>query len=144
MNTNIFHWGRFEPLYKDYSLFNKISSRYNVTLYLSNFSGFNFNTNINIVSGYYSDEVLKQNTGSICLLPYLSVTQSGVLPESIQLGYVPIVPNLYEFDEFLPYKYFSFLYYESSNPDSLFSVLSFCSSNTSFVLSELRFLHNGA
>lgn len=118
MTIKLYHWGRYQPKYKDYNVFNALPDSIHSILYLSGYNYFNFQSNVTVVPGYFSDEAIMDNAGSICLLPYKSVTQSAVLLEAISYGYVPIMTNHSEFHEFVPPNYFPNLYYDNNDPKS--------------------------
>ena len=116
MAIDIVHFGRFAPGYKDYSILDLLAkSGLNVHCWLSgnpnDIKNHFQSTTINLYIGVYCTNVIKSFNFELCILPYRSCTQSGVLVEAIDLGFIPIVPDLECFHEFLPPQVFSELYY---------------------------------
>lgn len=116
MVTDIVHFGRFAPGYKDYSILNIVGeSGINVHCWLSGKLGKVHNyftsSNINLHLGKYDINMIQSLDIPFCILPYRTCSQSGVLIESLKLGFIPFVPDLICFHEFLPKYVFKDLYF---------------------------------
>ena len=145
MAIDVVHFGRFAPGYKNYSILDFLArSGINVHCWLSgdhnDIKNYFKSSAVNLNIGFYCTNVIKSYNYDLCILPYKSCTQSGVLIEAIDLGFIPIVPNLDCFHEFLPPSIFARLYYTNES-DLLTNISSIDFKSNKQCLEYLRYDH---
>jgi hypothetical protein len=143
----VIHWGRYAPGYKDYSLIYKCSDIVPTYAFISGVEKSSFQRNIdtkniNIKYGRYNNSDIKAFSGNIALLPYTSGTQSAVLVEAINLGFIPLITNLDCFHEFLPIDLFKYCYISNSNDlsDNIYTI----NENRLVIIKNLNILRFGS
>lgn len=128
-NKPIIHFGRFNPGYKDYDLFDLLhKDGLYVRLWLSGdeskIKNYFQSSEISINVGKYDMADVLNYAGCFCLLPYKEVTQSAALVESIQCGFIPIIPDIPGFYEFLPKNIFQRNYYKKT--EDIYNFINSC------------------